>query len=1122
MRSNRLSVYEKKAAHPSCVESKHPRTCSPAPRNLSTGCRVWIAAFLLCFMQAGLPAQDRPAPPPSLDLPKIDQLLAAEHFDPATISGTQGYFRVGRSTTGHWWFQDPEGRPFFFRGVTSVSREQDLEPREPYTTAVIRKYGEDPAAFANATFARLRQWGFNALGAWSNMELWDQGMPYTVILNFSKSGPQIEGTFLPDVFDPAWADSIDKTARELAEPRRNSKQLIGYFTDNELSWAQALADERQLENEPLDPKHSPSLLQLCLSQNAAKPAYEAAWQFALSRHGGSLPQLAAAWRVPLHGKSDVERWTRGKTAIRSQAYLDDDAAFSREFARRYFQLTAQAIRKYDPNHLLLGCRFGGPPGEAILSQVKRPWVDVVSANNYRYEMQSRMNIYYRATGLPVLNTEFSWGHAVFSERPLPNQHPSGVTDVERMIRNGQAALEDSFRLPGLVGWTWYRWVDKPEMVPPVTFGLVNIQDEPNAVTTGLAARINSCAERIAVTGWCGAAPHDHGTDPLDDRASEGVAAAQGGPPALPLARPAPEGFEERRKLLLQSLAGEDTAYFEKIKPVPDPNKFALPAMLAKLSQQTDREEVFSYLARHTGEMYHFSAVGLARLLPAFGDQLPTDTRNRIENAIAGNSNWTADGTENHKLMWLTSGVVLSSQLPQLSFYGGASEWRRKQILEPIRLYVKRLYEAGQGEWDSSTYETFSVQGFLNLYDFSTDPHAKAVAAAALDWYSTAMALKYFHGTLAGPERRGFDRGTLKSDTALNAWLWWGDSSRVATSAEFTGPQALAGRYSIHAALSGYRPHPALAELAHKLYPVEGSETKPDYRMERSAESYGTFYGTPDYFLGSVEAGAGSVSPFQAQMSPWKLVAKGSNENYVFTSLNPFYASDEGRSPYDQVAQHRNVLIQMTVIPEDAEGAIGRLQDEISHRPSGDDRFQGRVVREARFRFPASLKAEEDKGWFFIAADRTWIAVYPLQPGAVVEQEAADSAERYIVDRGSIAGFIVQVADRGSYNTLQAFRDDVLAKVTLELSGIATGHLEMRSLDGARLDVTYDRGGAGPAFRVDGVAQPASLTKVYDTPAVQQQGGRLSVRDRSGAGFQWDFTGDWPYYTELRGANAHEN
>jgi hypothetical protein len=1077
-------------------------------------------AFLACGVQIPLLAQANSAAPAALELPQIDPALAAERFDPATMAGTPGYFRVGRSTTGHWWFQDPEGQPFFYRGVTSVSRGDDLDHPAPYTKRVLELYGRSPEGFRKITFERLRSWGFNALGAWSNEELWNQGMPFTVILNFAQSGPQIEGTYLPDVFDPAWEKGIDARARKVAAPQRTSKQLIGYFTDNELGWEQMPQGGLQLASDALDPKHSPTLLQLCLSQQPGKAAYEAAWSFVLARHGNSLQKLAAAWNVPLEDKATVAQWTRKQTAIRSQEYLKDDAQFSGDFARRYFELTAKAIRKYDPNHLILGCRFGGPPGDAVLAQVKRPWVDVVSANNYRYEMQARMNIYYRATGLPVMNTEFSWGHAGFSERPLPNENPMGATAVERMVANGETALEDSFRLSGLVGWTWYRWVDKVDFVPPITYGLVTIGNDPNSITTDLATRINRCAERIAVTGACGARVKELAVAPLNNRTSEGAPAAQGGAPALPDARPDPEGFQQRRELMLQTLAGEDSTYFEKIKRVPDPNKYALPTVLAKMEEKTDQQGANAYLARHTDELYNFSVVGLTRLLGMYGNRIPAETRGKIEKSISSTATWTADGTENHKLMWLTSGEALASQLPELSFWGGAAEWRRKQLLEPIRLYVKRLYEVGEGEWDSSTYVPFGIQSFVNLYDFSTDPHARAVAAAALDWYSTALALKYFHGTLAGAEERGFDDGTFHTDAALAGWLWWGDSTRPATAEDFTGPRAINGRYSIYAALSGYRPHPALDELVRKTSPLAGHETKPNYGMERAAQNYGTFVSTKNYFLGSMEIGARGLTPWENQICPWKLVARGAAENYSFTSLNPLLDLNEGRSPYDQVAQYKSTLIQMTSVPADAEGAIERLRDEVTHRPSGDDRFEGRVVREARFRLPASLDAVQDHGWFFIEAGQTWVAVHPLLPGATLEAVAGKSAEKYIVSKGSTTGFVVQVADRDSYPTMQAFREAVIRIATPELSDIAKGHLQVNALDGAKLDFTFNRSGTWPALLVNGEAQKPNLSKVYDTPSVQQEGGRLTVRNSSGAGFQWDFTGDWPYYTELQGAGAH--
>ena len=1081
-----------------------------------------VAALASCSVQAQSLAQDRSGTSASLILPEIDPVLAAERFDPVTMSGTQGYFRVGRSTTGHWWFQDPEGHPFFFRGVTSVSRGEELKPTGPYTRRVLDLYGRDPAGFRKATFERLRSWGFNALGAWSNQELWDQGMPFTVILNFAQSGPQIDGTYLPDVFDPAWEKGIDATAKKLAEPERTSKQLIGYFTDNELGWEQAPIGGLQLASDALDPKHSPTLLQLCQSQGQGTAAYEAAWRFVLARHGNSLQQLATDWKVPLDAQATVRLWTKGQSAIRSSEYLKDDAAFSGEFARRYFELTAKAIRKYDPNHLILGCRFGGPPGDAILAQVKRPWVDVVSANNYRYEMQARMNIYYRATGLPVLNTEFSWGHVGFSERPLPNEEPTGASAVERMVENGKTALEDSFHLPGLVGWTWYRWVDKVDFVPPITYGLVTIHNDPNTATTDLATRINRCAERIAVTGTCGTRVHELSVSPLNNRSSVGAPAAQGDPPSLPDPRPDPDGFHQRRTLMLQSLAGEDSTYFEKIKRVPDPNKYALPTVLAKLEEKTDQEGANAYLARHTDELYNFSVVGLTRLLSMYGNEVPADTRNKIEHNLSATATWTADGTENHKLMWLTSGEALTSKLPELTFWGGESEWRRKQLLEPIRLYVKRLYEVGEGEWDSSTYIPFGIQSFVNLYDFSTDPHARAVAAAALDWYSTALAMKYFHGTLAGPEERGFDDGTFSTNAALAGWLWWGDSMRPATSADFTGPRAINGRYSVYAALSSYRPHPALLELARKIHPLEGHETNPNYGMEKAAQNYGTFVSTDNYFLGSMELGARGVTPWENQISQWKLVARGDGENYVFTSLNPFHDPHEGKSPYDQVAQDKSTLIQMTSVPDGAEGAIDRLQEEISHRPSGDDRFHGRVVREARFWLPSQLVAAAKQGWFFIAANRTWVAVRPLLTGATLETPARGNEEKCVVSRGSITGFVVQVADQEKYPTLEEFQSAVTRSVDVDLSEVAKGHVRVKSLDGAQLDFTFSSSGTWPVFLVNGVAQPSNLSKVYDTPFIQQEGGRLTVRDSSGAGFQWDFTGDWPYYTELQGTGAHAN
>ncbi|MFP4102151.1 hypothetical protein [Coleofasciculus sp.] len=59
----------------------------------------------------------------------------------------------------------------------------------------------------------------------------------------------------------------------------------------------------------------------------------------------------------------------------------------------------------------------------------------------------------------------------------------GLPATERMIRNGEQALTRAWTHPGLVGYTWYRWVDKPTnkppYVPPISLSLVTLEDEPN-------------------------------------------------------------------------------------------------------------------------------------------------------------------------------------------------------------------------------------------------------------------------------------------------------------------------------------------------------------------------------------------------------------------------------------------------------------------------------------------------------------------------------------------------------------------------------------------------------------------------------------------------------------------
>jgi hypothetical protein len=447
----------------------------------------------------------------SLDQPALatpPEPLGTVRFDDKSIVGSPGFFRVGKDWQGRWWLIDPDGKPFFYKGVTSINRAglpggRRAEPG-PYAETVDRLYGyqtNGPDAFCTSVYDRLRDWGFNALGAWCEERLFDRDLPYTETLEFAHTPHVIKeyGLRLPDVFDPEWEKEIDRICRELCTPRKQSRLLIGYFTDNELSWLQPseedLAIQTKLDEMGKSRKSKPMLLQAMLSLDESKPAGAAAWKFALQRHG-SLAGCARAWGVKLTSKLDVRKLTEVGDAILTSGFMKDQADWTTIVAERYFRLSAEAVRRYDPNHLILGCRFGAPPGPTVMKQCVRPHVDVVSANNYRHTMFERMNEYYDHGGMPILIGEFSWASDYFVRSPMPNE-PAGYSREQRMLTKGRAALERVFTHPGVVGYTWYRWVETGlDRKPPFMYGLVHVDDQPNTATIDVLREINARAERI--------------------------------------------------------------------------------------------------------------------------------------------------------------------------------------------------------------------------------------------------------------------------------------------------------------------------------------------------------------------------------------------------------------------------------------------------------------------------------------------------------------------------------------------------------------------------------------------------------------------------------------------------
>jgi hypothetical protein len=307
---------------------------------------------------------------------------------------------------------------------------------------------------------------------------------------------------------------------------------VGYFTDNEIGFPLVEGRfSRLAPDAPAVSKGKPSLLQACLALPAGTPAREEAVRLALARRGlegaGAARELCRLWGTDPASLDDLARLGADGLAVTSAGYAADDAAFGEAFAERYFRLSREAVMERDPNHLVMGCRWGGPPHPAVL-RAMRPHVDVVSINNYTNAPWARLDVQYQDTGLPILIGEFAWPGDYFLTLAMPHEPKGGLAPLERMFEQGAAELAHVVKHPGVVGYTWYRWVGPNPGLDPATYGLVNCDDDAVGPLVEALSVANAVMEEDAASADC-----VRGLDPspLDGRLTltldEGKCARQG-------------------------------------------------------------------------------------------------------------------------------------------------------------------------------------------------------------------------------------------------------------------------------------------------------------------------------------------------------------------------------------------------------------------------------------------------------------------------------------------------------------------------------------------------------------------------------------------------------------------
>jgi hypothetical protein len=564
------------------------------------------------------------------------------------------------------------------------------------------------------------------------------------------------------------------------------------------------------------------------------------------------------------------------------------------------------------------------------------------------------------------------------------------------------------------------------------------------------------------------------------------------------------GFKQRAGMILMGLAQNDLGKWRKgYFRGGDPGKYLPGAAMARLILNPADAEPRKYMNddRSYKEHYHFAAVNWARFYPIFKDALTEETRRRLaERAARYSAYHSGKGTENHKVMWYTSALVLPHYL-EGGMIGRMSKVAvLRKMKQWLRSYARGLYAAGQGEWDSSTYLMFDVNGMLNIYDFSPDPQCRLLAKAALDWMLTAYALKYTDGVFTAPNQRGFAAAPVEKIADRCGWLWWNASAKL------TPDHHRHSLYTMHAITSGYRPNRVICNIARRKLaklPFESRNSKPDYWGGTSTPKPNvyqeTVYATRHYTMGSLWSGHGG------QITRFQLVASSDAGGIVFTGGHP-RASDhtgkktgirftDGIGRYDQTAQIGGTHICMSLVPADETHAY------------------------SFFSVPSQVRYGTRGSWFVIQADNTYLGLRGLgEKPELGETELSDKERRkgrkpqaILKFRGRKTGFVLITSDGDTYRSAGAFADALNHRVKIDTTNYASDmRLVLTDLADRKIEMQYQAGQPRASVKVDGKATDFSNWPVYDGPYVSQKGGVLTVNDGSD-GFVIDFSGVIPVY-----------
>ncbi|HMR82136.1 MAG TPA: sugar-binding protein [Niabella sp.] len=415
-----------------------------------------------------------------------------------------GFFHVQQLKNGRFVLVDPAGNAYFSLGVNGVGysgdtythvkgRERIYEWLPGFTNKASDKdYTYRPAylnhnsenfsfyvanrvrvspsfhldSFYNESVYRLRKWGFNSEGGFSNT-------PVNTNLNFPQvrfanlpEQYRISGSSLFDIYaDNVTSEIYKRFNQQAIASQAGNPLIIGYFFGNEI-------DYHQFKN-------------IIPAKKASEVATKKVLVHFLQDRYQTIKAFNESWETAYSAFTDMYE---SAVSVTTEKASEDMMLFLEIYLDKFYTTIIGEFRKFDKNHLILGDRYftavmNDPRLRQVISKVAARHLDVVSYNYYTYELDmERLKEMHRISGKPIMITEYHYGD------PTQGQ-TSSIQMMDNEEQKGLAYrnyVENLAATGFVVGAHWFEYLD--QAVTGRWFqgyngegfgiGLLNVTDQP--------------------------------------------------------------------------------------------------------------------------------------------------------------------------------------------------------------------------------------------------------------------------------------------------------------------------------------------------------------------------------------------------------------------------------------------------------------------------------------------------------------------------------------------------------------------------------------------------------------------------------------------------------------------